>query len=143
MLDWKKYLLAVIAVFVVSTAVGYVIHEVLLAADYARSTLWRAPEELWKRMILVYFAQLIFALVFCYIYTKGVEFEKHWLGQGIRFGLLVATLLFVPGALVLYAVLQVGLSMAVKWIIFGYGQMMIAGVVAAAIYRPPAGLPHP
>lgn len=143
MLDWKKYLISVIVVFAAGVIAGYVVHEVLLAADYERSNLWRAQEELWKRMILVYFAQLIFALVFCYIYTKGVEPQKHWLGQGIRFGLLIATLLFIPGSLVLYAVLTVEFAMAVKWIVFGYGQMMIAGAVVAAIYRLPEGLPRP
>lgn len=143
MLDWKKYLLAVITVFVVSAIVGYVTHEVLLAADYERSSLWRAQEELWKRMILVYFAQLIFALAFCYIYTKGVEAGKGWLGQGIRYGLLIGSLLFVPGAFVLYAVLNLDLGMALKWIVFGYAQMLVAGLTVAAIYRLPTGLPHP
>ncbi|MFQ5927729.1 MAG: hypothetical protein ACE5MH_09895 [Terriglobia bacterium] len=143
MLDWKKYLFSVIGVFVVSAVAGYLIHEVLLVGDYERSNLWRAQEELWKRMILVYFAQLVFALVFCYIYTQGVESGKHWLGQGVRFGLLVATLLFVPGSLVLYTVLKLEWSMAVKWIVFGYGQMIVAGMAAAASYRLPAGLPRP
>ncbi|MBI4462666.1 MAG: hypothetical protein HY653_07165 [Acidobacteria bacterium] len=143
MLDWKKYLVAVIGVFVVSAVAGYVTHEVLLAGDYAGSTLWRTQEELWKRMILVYFAQLIFALAFCYVYTKGLEAGKSWLGQGIRYGLLIATLLFVPGSLVLYAVLKLELTMALKWMVFGYGQMLLAGIVAAAIYQPPPRLPHP
>lgn len=142
MLDWKKYLLSVVAVFVVCGIAGYVIHEVLLAGDYERSALWRTQDELWKRMILVYLAQLIFALAFCYIYTRGVEARRPWLGQGVRFGLLVASLLFVPGALILYAVLTVDLTVALQWIVLGYGQMVLAGATVAAIYRLPA-LPHP
>jgi len=28
-------------------------------------------------------------------------------------------------------------------VVFGYGQMLVLGAVVAALYRPPAGLPHP
>jgi len=144
MLDWKKYLVSVIMVFVVCFALSYLIHELLLAGDYTRQLgLWRTQTEVWKRMPLAYFAQLIFALAFCFIYTKGVEAGKHWLGQGLRYGLLVSSLMFVPLALVLYVIAPLALGLALKWVVFGYGQMLVLGAVVAALYRPPAGLPHP
>lgn len=144
MLDWKKYLVSVIVVFVVCIALSYLIHELLLAGDYARQpALWRTQTEIWKRIPFAYFAQLIFALAFCFIYTKGLEAQKHWLGQGLRYGLLVGSLMFVPAALVLYVVEPLELGLALKWVIFGYGQMLVLGAVVAALYRPPTGLPHP
>ncbi len=144
MLDWKKYLVSVIVVFVVCFLLSYLIHELLLAGDYARQPgLWRTQTEIWKRMPLAYFAQLIFALAFCFIYTKGVEAQKHWLGQGLRYALLVASLMFVPVALVLYVIEPLELALAFKWVVFGYGQILVLGAVVAAIYRLPTGLPRP
>jgi len=145
MLDWKKYLVSVIVVFVVCFLLSYLIHELLLAGDYARQPgLWRTQTEIWKRLPLAYFAQLIFALAFCFIYTKGVEAGKHWLGQGLRYALLVASLMFVPVALVLYVVVEpLELALAFKWVVFGYAQMLVLGAVVAAIYRLPTGLPRP
>ena len=146
MLNWKKYLIGSIVVFVAYTAAGYLIHEVLLASAYRQEEvvrLLRPEAEIWKRMPLGYFANLVLALVFCYIYTRGVEAGKHWLGQGVRYGLLMATLVSLPTALLQYMLYPLPLALAFQWIVYGYGQMLVAGIVVAAIYRLPTGLPRP
>lgn len=146
MLNWKRYLIAAIVVFLVYSIADTVIRTVLLARDYWQedvARLLRPETEIWKRRPAGEFANLILALAFCFIYTKGLEVGKNWLGQGIRYGLLVGSLVSLPAALLQYMVYPLPLLLALKWIVLGYGQMMICGIAVAAIYRLPSSLPRP
>ncbi|MFQ5818275.1 MAG: hypothetical protein ACE5H2_10035 [Terriglobia bacterium] len=136
-MDAKKYLVAVIAVFVMYSAAAYVIHNMILAPDYeAITSALRGEKEFLQRLPLLYLGNLIFALAFCLIYAKGYEPPKHWFGQGIRYGLILGTLL-APVAFAEYVAYPVPGTLALKWIVFGYLQAILSGVVVAAVYQPP------
>lgn len=132
----KKYLIAVIVVFVVYSAVAFVVHNVVLKPDYEALQVTREFRQLVQRTPLIYLANLIFSLAFCYIYVKGYEPGKNWVGQGLRFGLLVATLL-APVALIGYVALPVSWILTVKVVAFSYLQVLIAALFAASIYQTP------
>ncbi len=133
----KKYLVAVIVVFVVHSGLGYLIHEVLLREDYDPVRhVFRSFEEFTRLMPLVYLGNLIFALAFCLIYAQGYEPGKNWVGQGLRYGLILGTLL-APLALTEYVIYPLPAVLALKWIGFGYFQMLISGLSAAALYHFP------
>lgn len=133
----KKYLIASIVVFVVYSALAYVIHQVLLREDYQSiQHVIRPFADLSARTPLVYLGNLIFALAFCLIYAKGYEAGKNWMGQGIRYGLMVGTLL-APLALTVYVVYPVPGALAVKWVVYGYFQVLVSALVAASIYQFP------
>lgn len=135
----KKYLVAVIVVFVAYSAVAYLIHNVLLAPDYElmrETSVVRSQAEFLQRLPLLYLANLVFALAFCLIYAIGYEPGKSWAGQGLRYGLLVGTLL-APLAVAAYVAYPVPGVLVGKWIVFGYLQMVIAGLFAAVIYHFP------
>jgi hypothetical protein len=120
-MDVKKYLIAVIVVFVVYSALAFVTHNV---------------SAFLQRMPVLYLGNLIFALAFCLIYAKGYEPGKNWLGQGFRYGLMVGTLL-APVALAAYVAYPLPGSLALKWIALGYVKMVGTGLTAAGIYRLP------
>jgi len=136
-MNMKKFLLATLAVFVVYSGLAFLIHEVILGPDYEPlvGSVTRSVEEFTRRVPLLYLGNLIFALVFCLIYVKGYEPAKGWVGQGLRYGLLVGTLL-APIALTEYVVYPVGFSLALKWILFGYAQIVACALAAAGVYRP-------
>jgi len=132
----KKYLLASLAVFAAYSALAYASHEVLLESDYrALGEGVRSVEEFAARIPLLYLGNLIFALAFCLIYTQGYEAGKNWIGQGLRFGLLMGTLL-APVAVAVYVAFPLPGALALKWIGLGYLQMVITAWVVAGIYRP-------
>lgn len=141
-MDTKKYLIASIVVFVVYSALAILIHQLLLAADYTQATLaaaLRSEQAFLQRMPMLYLGNLIFALAFCFIYARGYEAAKSWLGQGLRYGLLVGTLV-APFAITEYVVYPVPGALLLKWLAFGYLQVVLAGLAGAAIYRTePAG----
>jgi len=132
----KKYLLASLAVFVVYSALAYLTHEVLLEPDYqGLGAGVRGVGEFSRRIPLLYLANLIFALAFCLIYAEGYERERYWIGQGLRFGLIVGTLL-APVAIAAYVAFPIPGALALKWIGLGYLQLVITAWVVAGIYRP-------
>jgi hypothetical protein len=133
-------MIATLVVYVVYSALAFVIHNIILEADYVpllESGVLRPVDEFGLRAPLLYLGNLVFALAFCAIYTYGYEPGKNWLGQGIRYGLLLGTLL-APVAITEYVVYPVAGPLALKWILFGYFQALVSGVVLAALYTLPA-----
>ncbi len=140
-MDTRKYLITAIVVFVVYSGVAYPIHQVLLRPDYESLEAVREFAEFTKRVPLLYLANLIFSLAFCYIYIQGYEPNKHWLRQGVRYGLVVATLL-APMVLIGYVALPIPLLLALKLIVLNYVHLVITALVAAGVYQtPPLPLP--
>lgn len=127
----KRYFLASLAVFVFIFIFESVFHGNFLQDFYAQSPdLWRAKEDYQFPFMLL--AQVMFPLVFTFIFTKG--YENKGVGEGIRFGMLIG-LLFVPTNLIFYAVQPLPFALVVLWSIGGLIEMMVAGAIAATVYR--------
>lgn len=137
-MNLKKYMIATLVVYVVYSALAFVIHNIVLGAEYEPmvGTVLRPVADFGLRAPLLYLGNLVFALAFCAIYTYGYEPGRSWLGQGVRYGLLMGTLL-APIAVTEYVVYPVGGGLALKWVAFGYFQLLVCGVVLAALYTLP------
>ena len=128
----RKFLLALVAVFVVHEALGYVIHQVLMTPYYQETSfMWRMPEDV--NMGLVVLGGLIFSLFFMAVFTKG--YEGKGLMEGGRYGLLIGNLVFFPALLVNYAVMPITFSMAAHWYGYGLVQTIACGYAAALVYQ--------
>lgn len=135
-MNLKKLAIASGAAFVAYSALAYVIHNVVLVGDYLEvASSLRAPEEFLQRLPLLYLGNLVFAAAATLIYAHGYEPGKNWVGQGLRFGLILGTLM-APVALTEYVVYPVPGALALKWIGLGYLQLLITAWVVAGIYRP-------
>ncbi len=113
-MNWKKLLIAWVVVFVLVFNLGYLIHGVLLSDQYEGldGMMTRSEEEAMSYLPFIVLSDLIFAFAFVYIYARGKE-EKSWLGQGLRFGLLVWLIWAVPIFLIDYATMPVPLGLTV------------------------------
>ena len=49
---------------------------------------------------------------------------------------MIGFLMLIIGMLNQWAVYPIPIAMAIKWLVFGFIQFMICGVVAALIYKP-------
>ena len=138
-MNLKKYMIATLVVYVVYSALAFFIHNIILEAEYEPmvGTVLRTVSDFGLRAPLLYLGNLVFALAFCAIYTFGYEPGKSWIGQGVRYGLLMGTLL-APVAITEYVVYPVAGSLALKWVVFGYFQALACGLVMAALYILPA-----
>lgn len=129
----KRYLLASLLAFITLEVTNFVIHGMLLTADYeSLKGIWNP--DMMKLMWLMNVKDAITALIIVYIFTKG--YENRGVAEGIRFGFWVGMLLWIGGAVSTWVNFPIPLSMAVKWFIYGVFQMMLVGMVIALIYRP-------
>jgi hypothetical protein len=130
-----RKILAILAGFLVLGLGRYLIHGVWLAGAYAENaSLWRTQSAMAHLRWVIQLANLILASAAVLIYVRGVE-PKPWLGQGLRFGVLVALFTAVPQSLVEYFTYPVPPTLAVQWII-GEGLLaVLLGIVVAAVCR--------
>ena len=131
----KKLALAWALVFVAWMIGSFVVHGVLLRADYMQlSGLFRTDADQQRFFPVMLLAHVVLAGAFVWIYARGVE-AKPWLAQGIRFGIAVALLTIVPTYLIYFAVQPLPAGLVVKQIIGDGILLLILGSIVAWVYR--------
>lgn len=129
----KKLVMAMVICYVVLMGTNFLIHSVWLMSDYAATPdSWRSLPDMQQKMWVMFIGQAFFAALFCYIYSRGAE-AKGWMGQGIRYGILITLFAVIPYSLGEYTVYNVPHMLAVKWMIAGCIQMIILGLIVAGI----------
>jgi hypothetical protein len=131
----KRFFLAWLVVFIAWFIGSFIVHGVLLHADYAQlSNLFRKEAEAQNFYPLMILAHVIMSGAFVWIYARGVE-AKPWLGQGIRYGVAIVLLTTVPLYLIYYVVQPMPGATVVKQIVFEAILLLILGAIAAFMYR--------
>jgi hypothetical protein len=131
----KRFLLAWLVLFVAWFIGSFIVHGLLLHADYAQlSNLFRKEAEAQNFFPLMILAHIIMSGAFVWIYARGVE-AKPWLGQGIRYGVAIVLLTTVPLYLIYYVVQPMPGATVVKQIVFEAILVLILGAIAAFMYR--------
>jgi hypothetical protein len=120
--------------FVMAWALSFVIHEILMRADYAATPGMRPPAEVMSRVHFLILAHAFFGAAFAWIYFQRKE-DKPWLAQGIRFGLAIAALTSVPTFLIYHVVTPVEFSVAIKQIVLDTIRVLLMGIVLAWINK--------
>ncbi|HET9390660.1 MAG TPA: hypothetical protein VFO44_13505 [Steroidobacteraceae bacterium] len=131
----KKFLIAWVVLFVAWFLGSFVVHGVLLSADYMQLTgLFRADMDQQKYFPVMILAHLLLAGAFVWIYARGVQ-SRPWMGQGLRFGIVVALLTIVPTYLIYFAVQPMPSGVVIKQIVFDGILLLILGLIVAWLYR--------
>jgi hypothetical protein len=131
----KKFIIAWIVVLVAWFLGSFVVHAVLLRADYMQlTTLFRAEGDQQTFFPLMILAHVIMAGAFVWIYARGVE-AKPWASQGVRFGVAVALLMIVPIYLIYYVVQPLPGELVIKQIVFDGTLTIVLGIIVAWLYR--------
>ena len=133
-MNLKKAIPTIVVVFIAANVFGFLIHAVLLKADYMPiAGYYRQPGQ--EKMLFISLAYLAFAIGSVWVYAKGVE-ERSWWEQGIRFGIAMWLVLTIPSFVIAYAVQPVPGMLAVKQILFEAVGKILLGILTAALYRP-------
>jgi len=132
----KRFLLAVLAVFVVFELMDFVIHTYILNEAYeSLMHIWRP--DMTQYMWVMYITALFWSFIFVYIFTRGYE-GKGWI-EGLRYGLVIGLLIQVVGVFNQWVIYPLPIWLVIQWLIFGLIEFMICGIVASLIYKPKAG----
>ena len=131
----KKFLVSVVVVFVLSMALGFLVHGVLLNQAYTQlQGLFRTPQDAQAYFPFMLLAHVLIAFGFVWIYQRGKE-NKPFLPQGIRFGLAVAVLSTIPMYLIYYAVQPMPAAVVFKQIVFDTLSVLLMGIAVAWLNR--------
>ena len=131
-----RFWISGVVIFIANMIGGFTIHGFLLKADYAAlPELMRTDADAQRLFGWMIFANLLMGLGFTWIYRKGRESGKPWLGQGLRFGVALAVSFMVPMYLIYYVVMPWPTAIVVKQIAMESVMALATGVVLAAINR--------
>src|SRR5438552_1786965 len=131
----KKFLIAWPVIFIVWLVGSFVVHGVLLNADYTKlANLFRPEADAQQYMPWMILAHVIMSGAFVWIYSRGVE-ARPWLGQGLRFGFVIALLTIVPTYMIYYVVQPMPGAVVVKQIVCDGVLLLVLGAVVAFLYR--------
>ena len=133
----KKIVTSSIVVLFLFLVMDYVLHGILLSGLYAETaSLWRAPGELKGFIWILWAVDAVMAFLLVWLFSKGWETGKPWLGQGFRFGLGLGLLFSLPMGFSMYAMMPVPFSLALGWFAGGLTEFVIASIAAALLFRP-------
>ena len=133
----KKFLTGWPVLFVAWMAGSFVVHAGLLSPDYTalQGKMFRTPEDSQPLFPLMLLAHVLLSGAFVWIYARGREAARPWLGQGLRFGIAVALLTVVPTYMIYFVVQPTPGLLAVKQVLFDGTLMLLLGVIVAWWYR--------
>jgi len=134
-MNWKQFFIAAIVGFVALFALDYFIHEVLLGGAYEplMGTVFRTQEDMFSKMWAMILGQIVFMLMFVWIYTFGVRGKGVM--EGLRYGLYIGLMFSVIAGAGTWATTPISGWLAWMWIIFGLIETIILGLIVGAIYK--------
>lgn len=131
----KKFAISWVILFVVWMAGSFLVHGAWLGDAYAAmSDVYRPPEEQEKLFPFMLLAHVMLAGGFVWIYRRGRE-DKPWLGQGIRFGILIALFAPIPTYLIYYSVQSMSSNLLIGQIVGDGLLTVLLGIVVAFLYK--------
>lgn len=133
----KKFLLGWIVLFVAWMAGSFVVHGLLLGNDYAalQGKLFRTEQDSQQYFGLMLLAHVLLAGAFTWIYARGREAGKPWVGQGLRFGIAIVALTVLPTYMIYFVVQPTPGMLAVKQAVFDGALIILLGLLVAWWYR--------
>ena len=130
----KQIIISSVVLFVVSMMLGFVVHALLLHADYEASGIMRSQADQETKFPFMMGGHTMIAIGFTLMYRRGRE-TGPWLRQGVRFGLLWAFAMTIPIYLIYHAVMPYELALTGKQIAFDTIAIVLLGIVVAALNR--------
>lgn len=133
--DWKKLLLAFVAVYVAGQVMNYLIHQVWLAPTYATlASVFRSETDMMPKMWIMFVTAAFFCFFFCYVFARG--YEAKGLAEGARYGAVIGLFFGISNAYDQYVVYPLPYGLALKWFLGTLAYCVVLGLVAAALYKP-------
>lgn len=122
----KRYLFAILGIFVVWSILDFVIHNLILGPSYeATAEFWRPAEEI--KMGLLYCVTLVYAVVFTLIYGKFFAVKN--VATGFKYGLLFGIASGISMGYGSFSVMPIPYHMAHTW----FWGMIVEGVVGGLL----------
>ncbi len=135
-INWKKFIISSIAVFVVLSVSDFIVHGNLLMDLYKqvdpRLMLDQVSSQ--ARMNYMVAGNILFALFFVFLYTQGYSGGKTSFAEGLRYGIYVGLLIAVPHNVIMYMWSPYPMALLQAWAATLFVQIAILGAVTGLTY---------
>lgn len=138
-MNWKKFWLAALLVYLAYLATTFIIHSLILGGYYMKpdvQSAWRPEEEMNKFSWLRLVTMAVFAFFFTFIFAKG--YERKGVMEGVRFGIYIALFTFFVTSFEQFIIYPIPYAVVWYWIVAGLIQSVLMGIIAALVYKPKA-----
>ncbi|MCX8010527.1 MAG: hypothetical protein N3A61_05195 [Ignavibacteria bacterium] len=136
-MNTKRFIIALVVVFVVLEILGYLIYNLILASQYQAEELksvFRSMEDMSSKMWVMWVTDLIWSFFFVFLFAKG--YENRGIMEGVRFGFYIGIFWGMVSAYQSYVICPLPYSLIFQWFIYSLIMMIILGVLTALIYKP-------
>jgi hypothetical protein len=138
-MNWKRFFIAFVALYVFLFLWDWLVNGVVLKDVYAETpNLWRSQSEMASLFQWILIGQAFLVFAFVAIYATG--FAGGGILAGVRLGILLE-LAAIGMRMGIYAVQPFPGKLLVLGSIGGLIEMIIAGVIVGAIYKPRSRAP--
>ncbi len=128
----KRFWICGIVVAAAALILGFLVHGVLLRADYqALASLYRSQDEANAHAAWILPAYLMLGLAMTWLYRRMPASDGVDLARGLRFGLAVALVSFVPWHLLAFVGQPLPLSLMLRQVAFDLVAMLLLGMLLA------------
>lgn len=132
----KSFVISAVALAVVALLLGFVVHALLLGADYAQlGNLYRPEKDQQNYFPFMLAAHVFIGFGMTWIYRQGNVTGKPWMTQGFRFGLAWVVAVSAPMYLIYYAVQPMPSALVTKQILFDGVATVMLGLACAWLNR--------
>ncbi|MEP7154869.1 MAG: hypothetical protein ABI905_03795 [Betaproteobacteria bacterium] len=128
----KQFVISSVVLTVAALMLGFVVHAVLLQADYvALPNIFRGESDSQEHFAFMIIAHLMMGIGLTWIYRMGHQPDKPVVVQGLRFGAAIAVAFTIPTYLIYFAVERLPASLVEKQIALDTVAILLVGVLAA------------
>ena len=127
----KKFIFAVVSLFILFMITGYLIHGVILKDMYMQTaSLWRPLPEM--KNWLLQTSTIVHCIIFVWLYSM---MSKKSIGAGIKFGFLFGIAYGFGMGYGTYSTMPIPLYLANAWFIGSVIETTLAGLVTGLIIK--------
>jgi hypothetical protein len=136
-MNWKRLLWAALAAFILLQLTDFLIHGIMLGGHYQNLStqgIFRTEAEMSGYMWVKILMNVLFSFLFTYIFIKG--YEGKGILEGIRYGIIIGFFWKYINAYSAFVILPISYGLVWYWIISGFVQLILAGILVSLIYKP-------
>lgn len=134
-LNLKQWAIASLALFVIMTIFAFVLNRLGVESWAMPAPQPAFQPDVTAGRIAVYLSRLIAAGLFAFIFTKAPT-DKPGLGHGLRYGLGMGLLLFVPNYITGLVYWEVSATAQTIFVVVTVIQSVVCGATMAQLYKP-------
>jgi putative flippase GtrA len=135
-MNYGRIALAAVAAWIVSIGLGYLINNVWLLRLYqANAWAFRRTEEITPLLPFGFGLQLLAFVAFAYAYARGHEGTGSRIGEGVRFGLIIAIMIDGFAIVWNYVTEPIALRLGILQLVEHVGEFGVYGAIVGLIYQ--------